>query len=392
MTARATAVALPRGDLALLLTAVFAVSLGYGVVLPVLPFFLARVASESDISWHTGMLSAVYMLAIFIGAPLWGRIADRTGRRPVILVGLAGFSVALLVFGFASSLWLGYAARLAGGMFAAAVAPVALAYVSDTSTVTSRAPRFAWMSAASVLGFLAGPSLGGWLAGESVTERVPAAALPFLAAAGIGALVWVFAWWRLSESPRASAPANMQTPARTTWLLFVLSLLVMFGLGGFEVGLTLQGQQRLGMTPAQVGLMFFECSLVMAVVEVLLFAPLAHRLAGRAAVTAALVAMAVGLSWLATATTSDGLWWPVGVVAASSGFLIPLLTYRVSLAAGVAQAATLGKQTAATSLGQALGSAAAGWLFGSMGHRVLVWVKTEREPRFCPVIPGVERI
>lgn len=367
MAHAATAVALPRGDFTLLLAAIFAVSLGYGVVLPVLPFFLARVAGEGgSVSWHTGMLTAVYMLAIFIAAPLWGRIADRIGRRPVILIGLAGFSAALLVFGFAPSLWLGYAARIAGGAFAAAVLPVAFAYVSDTSVAASRARRFAWMSAASVMGFLAGPSLGGWLASAPAIGKVPATALPFVAAAGIGALVWFAAWRRLSESPREPATTANVASAPATWLLLLLSLLVMLGLGGFEVGLTLQGQQRLGLTPAQLGLMFFECSLVMAIVEVLLFAPLAHRFEGRAAVVAAFLVMAAGIGWLAVATAFDEMWWRVGLIAASSGFLIPLLTYRISLAAGAAQAATLGAQTAAASLGQALGSAGTGWLFGSI--------------------------
>lgn len=362
-------VALPRGDFALLLTAIFAVSLGYGVVLPVLPFFLARVVGESgSVSWHTGMLTSVYMLAIFIGAPLWGRVADRIGRRPVILIGLAGFSAALLVFGFVASLWLGYAARIAGGAFAAAVLPVTLAYVSDMSVATARARRFAWMSAASVLGFLAGPSLGGWLAGASAIGNVRATTLPFLAAAGIGALVWLAAWQRLSEPPREPATTANVASAPATRLLLLLSLLVMFGLGGFEVGLTLQGQQRLGLTPGQLGLVFFECSLVMAIVEVLLFAPLAHRLEGRGTVVVAFLVMAIGVGWLTTVTGFDELWWRVGLIAASSGFLIPLLTYRISLAAGAAQAATLGAQTAAASLGQALGSAGTGWLFGSINE------------------------
>lgn len=369
MTAGATAVTLPRGDFALLLAAVFAVSLGYGVVLPVLPFFLARVVAESgSVSWHAGMLTAAYMLAIFIGAPLWGRAADRMGRRPVILIGLAGFSAALLVFAFAPSLWLGYAARIAAGASAAAVLPVTLAYVSDTSTAVTRARRFAWMSAASVMGFLAGPSLGGWLAGASTTDVVPATALPFLAAAGIGALVWVAVWQRLAEPPRAPRQPVDMTSLRATRLLLVLSLLAMFGLGGFEVGLSLQGQQRLGLTPGQLGLMFFECSLVMAVVEVLLFAPLAHRFEGRAPVVVAFLVMATGLGWLTTVTGFDGLWWRVALIAASSGLLIPLLTYRISLAAGAAQATILGAQTAASSLGQALGSAGTGWLFGSINE------------------------
>jgi MFS family permease len=365
---------LRRRDFALLLTAVFTVSLGYGVVLPVLPFFLARVLGErGSVSWHTGMLAAAYMFAVFIGAPLAGRIADQIGRRPVILVGLGGFSAALLVFGFSASLWVGYAARIAGGSFAAAVLPVALAYVSDTTVAASRARRFAWMSAASVMGFLAGPSVGGWLAGVSGTGSIPATALPFLTVASLGALVWIFAWRCLSEPPAPVRAATRAPMPRTTRLLLVLSLFVTFGIGGFEVGLTLHGQQHLKLSPAELGLMFFECSLVMAIVDVLLFAPFADRFDGRAALAAAFAVMAIGLGWLAGATTSNGLLWRVGVIAASSGFILPLLTYRVSLAAGAAQAAMLGRQTAATSLGQALGSAAAGWLFGAIGA-AFFWV------------------
>lgn len=357
----------------MLLAAVFGVSLGYGVVLPVLPFFLARVVgANGDVAWHTGMLTAAYTFAVFVGAPLWGRFADRFGRRCVILIGLAGFSLALVVFGFAPSLWLGYTARMAAGAFAGAVLPVTFAYVGDTSVATTRARRFAWMSAASVLGFLAGPTLGGWLAGLS-TMRVPATALPFLVAAGIGALIGLAVWRWLSEPLRPRAAPSDVTPVRSTGLLLMLSLLVMFGLGGFEVGITLHGQQRLGLTPGQLGLMFFECSLVMAMVEVLLFAPLAHHLDNRATLVAAFLAMALGLGWLATATSLEALWWRVALIAASSGLLIPLLTYQVSLAAGTAQGARLGTQTAASNLGQALGSAAAGWLFAAV-NETSFWV------------------
>ena len=359
---------LARRDFVLLLAAVFTVSLGYGAALPVLPFFLARVLGDTgSVSWHTGMLAAAYMFAVFVGAPLWGRTADRIGRRPVILIGLGGFSAGLVVFGFSPNLWLGYAARMAGGLFAAAVLPVTLAYVSDTSLAALRARRFAWMSAASVMGFLAGPSLGGWLATAPRTGGVPATALPFLAVAGLGALVWILAWTCLSE-PTGPVRAATRTPMPdTTRLLFVLSLFVTFGIGGFEVGLTLHAQQHLKLSPAELGLMFFECSLVMAIVNVLLFAPFAHRFDGRFALAAGFAIMAIGLAWLASATTPNELSWRVGVIAASSGFIIPLLTYRVSLVAGAAQATMLGRQTAAASLGQALGSVAAGGLFGSIG-------------------------
>lgn len=85
--------------LALPLAAVFVVAMGYGVVLPVLPFMLAGSLDEvtrASVAWHTGLLTGVYMLALFLFAPAWGYVSDRVGRRAVILIGLAGFSGAML--------------------------------------------------------------------------------------------------------------------------------------------------------------------------------------------------------------------------------------------------------------------------------------------------------
>ncbi len=85
--------------LTLPLVVVFVVAVGYGVVLPVLPFVLARAlgeAARASVAWHTGLLTGVYMLALFLFAPLWGYVSDRIGRRAVILLGLAGFSAAML--------------------------------------------------------------------------------------------------------------------------------------------------------------------------------------------------------------------------------------------------------------------------------------------------------
>ena len=142
---------------------------------------------------------------------------------------------------FLPDLWLGYAARIAGGSFAAAVLPVTLAYVSDTSVATSRARRFAWMSAASVIGFLAGASLGGWLAAVPGSGSVPATALPFLAVKPRRARL-DFCRRCLSELATPVRAATRAPMPRTTRLLLVLSLFVTFGIGGFEVGLTLSAQ------------------------------------------------------------------------------------------------------------------------------------------------------
>lgn len=359
----------------LLMAAVFTVYVGYGIVLPVLPFLLERIVGEGarlSVAWHTGMIAGIYMLALFIGAPLWGRVSDRVGRRPVILLGLGGCVVALATFGLATNLWLAYLARGLGGALVSAVLPVALAYVSDTSTPEARARRFAWMTAATTLGFMAGPLLGGWLTDLQVGGLVEVGAsgsfsVPFFTAAAGGAVIWLAVWRWLPVISPTTGPVTMRPAARNAQsvnVLLLLALLGMFGLGAFEVAIALQGKQVLGLDPLQIGLIFLDCSLVMVAVQVLVFSPLVRRVGFRFIIAPAFLAMAVGVGMLPAVTDTGWVMLLVGLFAAGSGILIPLLSYRVSLDAGTAQGAALGKQTAAASLGQGLGSAAAGGLYG----------------------------
>lgn len=349
--------------LVLPLAAVFVVAMGYGVVLPVLPFTLERALGEvarASIAWHTGLLTGVYMLALFLFAPLWGHVSDRIGRRAVILLGLAGFSAAMLWFALARGLVFVYGARAFAGVFAAAVLPVVLAWVGDAGTPRARA--FAWLSAASALGFLFGPALSGWLASIEGVAPDDALALPFYATAALGIGTWLAAYRFFPESASRRTGSESEPDAPSLIGLLALSLLVMFGIGSFEVGLTLQGQQVLKLGPREIGWMFAECSLVMILVQVCVLAPLLKRI-GNGLLAPAFLAMAAGVALLPYAASYPILMLGVGVIAAAAGVLIPALAYLVSLAAGARQGAALGKQTAAASLGQAAGSVAAGWLF-----------------------------
>lgn len=351
--------------LVLPLAVIFVVSLGYGVVLPVLPFLLARELGETAraaVAWHTGLLTGVYMLASFLFAPLWGRISDRFGRRPVILIGLAGFSGAMLWFALARGLVFVYGARVLAGVFAAAVLPVIFAWLSDVGTPHMRARTFAWLSAASALGFLFGPALSGWLASAEFAGQDDALALPFYAAALLSGAMWFVAYWFFPESvPRRAGSESEPGAPSLIWLL-ALSLLVMLGLGGYEVSLTLQGQQVLNLRPREIGWMFAGCSLVMILVQVFVLAPLLQR-AGSRLLAPAFLAMAIGIVLLPYVTSYPAMLFGVGLVAAAAGMLIPALVYLVSLAAGAQQGAAIGRQTAAANLGQAVGSVAVGWLF-----------------------------
>ena len=352
-----------------LLAATFVVFLGYGTVLPILPLFLDRVlavTTPGDVSLHTGLLTGVYTLALFGFAPLWGSLSDRLGRRPVLLWGLAGFALAMLGFSLTRNLPLAYGVRALAGAFAAAVIPVALAQAAECDDATRRARRFAWLSAASTLGFLSGPMLSGWLA--SIPMVMPQSemllggpvAWPFVVTAGLAGAVWLLLYHHVREQsahrPPADEPAGEPASPRAIGGFLTLTLLAMLGLGAFEVGLSLQARQSIGLAPFRVGLLFTECSLVMLAVQLLWSAYPPKRLSPGHLIGGGIL----GLPY------ASGFWEAfvvVGLLGAGSGLLIPLLAYQVSLASGPAQGAALGKQTALASLGQAVGSAGAGMLF-----------------------------
>ena len=153
------------------------------------------------------------------------------------------------------------------------------------------------------------------------------------------------------------------TPAGVLRNLLVLTFIVSAGVGVFEVGLALRGKQDLGLTPYQIAMMFSECSLVMFVVQAIVFSPLVKPQATRWLVPPAFAMFTTGLFLVPRASSFALMLTVVGTVAASAGILSPILTYWISSMAGNAQGAELGKQTAAASLGVAVGSAAGGLLF-----------------------------
>ena len=183
-----------------------------------LPFYVERLALEAGASrqsivLHVTLLTGVYALMQLVFAPLWGRWSDRIGRRPLILIGIAGYVVAQVMFGLSTSLWLLYAARIVGGILSSATLPVSAAYVVDMTTKEERSRGMAWLGTAASLGVVVGPALGGllsrrdwhfnWSAGHF---RVDGFSTPFFAAALLGLLTLLAALRWLPESmPNASA-------------------------------------------------------------------------------------------------------------------------------------------------------------------------------------------
>jgi DHA1 family multidrug resistance protein-like MFS transporter len=367
---------LPARILGALLAASFIVALGYGIVLPVLPTMVERLAGFRDptvAARHIGFLTAAYVAAPMAVAFLWGRMSDRIGRRPILVIGLSGFAVTLAASALAPNLLLLYLGRILNGGFAAAVAPTALALIADMSGDEDRRARtFGWISMASIAGFLLGPMLGGlaaWALGSGKAAPLLQAA-PFLLASGLAlaAAGGVRLILPKGLSGQLVETKNRETPTfvRGELLLLALASVAAAGLGAFEVGLTLRNDE-LALNPAQLGLTFATCSVVMFAVQGLVFSPLVKPAATKVLVAPAFLVMAIGLAAIPSITGFSEMLFAVSVVAASAGVIGPLLAFWVSRITARSQGAELGIQSAVVSLGMTVGSAGAGLLFGFDG-------------------------
>lgn len=377
-TSGATATGLPRRTMAVLMLAVFTVSLGFGIVLPSLPFLIERLlgpgGDAAQVASATGLMTSMYMLSLFLFASAWGRLSDRFGRRPIILIGLIGFSSATMTSALIESMPALYAQRFLSGLFAAAVAPVALATIGDLATnEASRSRRLVFVSLAGVSGVLLGPmaSLGvarvvaAILPGlrEAGTLAVPLSATAILALAVAGAAAFAIPGKRNPGVETGRSSPDKQLPRYLVPTLLALAFISSAGIGAFEVGLALRGKQELGLTPYQIAAMFTECSLVMIVVQAIVFSPWLRPETTRRFILPAFAILAAGLFLVPSATDYKFMLAVTGAVAASVGILTPILTYWISSKAGGAQGTQLGRQAAVASLGAAVGSAAGGLLF-----------------------------
>jgi DHA1 family multidrug resistance protein-like MFS transporter len=236
----------------ILLACLFVVMIGLGITQPVLPFYVERLtlgggASRQAVAMHVGLITGVFALGQLIFAPVWGRWSDRTGRRPLLLIGIAGYAVAQVLFGLATSLWLLYVARILGGILSSAALPVAAAYVADMTTEQERGKGMASLGTATSLGFVVGPALGGMLARRDLhfatrfwCFMLDSFSIPFFAAAVLGLLALVAAIWWVPESlsahaaPAAEQETDWRRRTRILAPLLGMALIAQFALAIFE--------------------------------------------------------------------------------------------------------------------------------------------------------------
>jgi MFS family permease len=355
--------------LAVLLLVVFINLVGFGVVIPLLPFY-AKAMNAAP--WQVTTMFAAYSLGQFFGEPFWGRLSDRIGRRPVLMVTILANAVAYVALAFAPNIWIAMLVRLAGGFGSGNISTIQ-GYMADVTPPEKRAGRMGLLGSAFGAGFVIGPSLGGLLAHPSAGQL--GFQIPLFAAAGMAALAVLGVVLFVAESRAPSAP-DFKQPGRREALgqaaahpilsrVLLVTLVSTGAFAGMESIFGLWANARFDWGPRQVGLCFAVIGVIASVGQGILTGRLARRFGeGRVLTTGLSI---IGLSLLASPFVAHpGLAVvAIGCTAFGQSLVFPCVAALISRASPPdRQGQMLGLNMAAGSLARIGGPLLAGPLFG----------------------------
>lgn len=352
--------------------------IGFGIVIPLLPFYAEHFGASPN---TVTLVMATYSAGQLLMAPVWGRLSDRLGRRPILLTSLLGSILSYLWLGFADSLWILFAARLLQGGMAGNIA-AAQAYVADVTTPDTRAKGMGMIGAAFGLGFIFGPVLGGVLAGSDPHQ--PNTAAPAFLAAGLSALAFlgtmVFLKESLSAEARRSArsgsgPVGRLVAIRRAFarprlrLLVLLFFAITAAFSGMETTFAMWTERQFGWGAQQVSYVFVYIGLLAATVQ----GGLIHRLTRKYGEPKVLLAgtgsIVIGLLLLPLSSGLPVLLLATALLAVGMGMTQPSINSLISREAQIhEQGEVMGVSQSMGSLARIIGPAVAGTLMGGVGR------------------------
>ncbi len=356
--------------LAILCGAVLVDMIGFGIVLPLLPFYAESMGATPN---QVTLIIASYSAMQLAAAPIWGRVSDRRGRRPLIIAGLFASSFSYLIFGLAETLFVLLASRIAAGAAGGTVS-VAQAYVADYTEEEDRAHGLGLIGAASGLGVMLGPAIGGWFSQWGL-------GVPGFVAAALCLVNGVAAIFLLPESTYEASPEEHdrgETGSLSDWaekmtrfplsLLLLVYFLAISSFTAMTSVLALYVERVFAMDAADVGIVFTIAGGVTVFVRGGLVGRLVRELGEPFTVRAGAVILAATLAGIPVMPTK---WW-LGLAipgwALATGILFPSLASLVSRATDRrSQGSILGGSQIVGGLGRVLGPAGAGWLFQHVG-------------------------
>jgi MFS transporter, DHA1 family, tetracycline resistance protein len=351
---------------------VFIDLVGFGLVIPLLPFYAERFAASP---LQMTLLFATYSMMSMLAAPLWGRLSDRVGRRPVLMASMAAAALAYLWLAVADTLWMVFAARAFAGACAGDLS-AARAYVADVTLPEARAKGMGMIGAAFGMGFIIGPVIGGLVAGNDLATadlRTPgliAAALSLIALVGVMLVLPESRSARRGARSRGRIAAARDALARPVLArLLIVFFLVILAFSGMETTFAWWAMAQFGWGPQSIGFVFFYVGLLSASMQGVLIGPLTRRFGEERLMLSGLSLIACGLALMPLARSLPVLLLAVSALSIGMGALQPSINSLISRRASPEQQGEImGVAQAIGSLSRVLGPIVAGALFGAFGR------------------------
>lgn len=379
------------GRLIVLMVTAFVDMMGNLIVFPLLPFYAERMLGRGPL-WHAldaiglggagavvSLMVMMFAVAQLISAPYWGRFSDRFGRRPALMIGMAGSAVAFIVFAFANNLELLFLCRIVQGAGGGTVG-VIQAYVADATKPEDRAKALGWLSAATNMGVTIGPAIGSWSMSFGYSG-------PGLVAAAIAVVNMSFAWKFLAESNelagvQASArPAARKSPealrrvlshpreasSRLIWIYGI----TMGAFQGMTTVLALFLAFKFGVTEKTIGYFFAYVGGISFVTRAAILGKLVDWLGELRLSRVGMVLLAVGLAGMAVSPTIPILAIAVAFVPLGTAFTFPCVTGMLSRVVPQHERGLyMGVQQTFGGMGRVIGPIYAGFAYDHLGHGI----------------------
>lgn len=358
---------------------VFIDLVGFGIVIPILPYYAQEYGANG---WEIGWLMTSYSLMQFFCAPLWGSLSDRIGRRPVLLISIAGSVAALTLVGMASTLtWL-FVGRFLAGLFGANIS-TAYAYVADVTTNEDRTKGMGMIGAAFGIGFIFGPAIGGVLAEYGYST-------PIFFAAGLAFVNLIMAYFTLKEPPvsaeqrsqnrtkrfdpktlRAAFSSKVTTTPILHFFLFTCALVQM------EVIFAIFMKARYSVDAKEAGILLALMGTIMALVQGGLIRPLSKRFSPQSLVQSGTLICAVSLILFASTGNYSFAVAMLCLMAVGHGTTHPSLSSLTSMNADPSQKGlVMGVFHSASSLARVVAPLAAGWSYDHLSMEAPYFIGT----------------
>ncbi len=384
MTQTASKLSLKR--LWVLMVTAFVDMIGFALLLPLVPLYATRFGADA---FTVGILMAAFAFAQMVSAPLWGRLSDRIGRRPVILGSQALSAVAFVTFAYADTVWLLLACRLVQGAGSGTMS-VLSAYVSDSVGPEERAKGLGWITACTSAGVMIGPAIGSGAISAGWGPESPG-----LIAAVLCGLNMLFAWRWLPESAPKETPAEKATrrvgqeqpsirhqilmvlrhparPAHSLIWIYTAGMMAFFAMNGI---MALFLADRFGIHEGNIGWFYVAVGLVSVIMRATVLGTLVRRFGEVRVLRAGALLLGLGMCLVPAATTPAKFLMAVVLVPSGTALLFPSTTSLVSRYADPREVGqTLGVQQAFGGVSRLLGPVWGGAVFQQIGIGMPFWM------------------